>query len=88
MPFEVQEHWNKNTRDELLVVDLGNSSSLKSMNIWSDYNKRITLPFVYKSTSPKYHKRVKDWEVEDNYDPKISKWANVNYLRTFMYDNA
>jgi len=26
--------------------------------------------------------------VENNYNPNIPKWANVNYLRTSMYDAA
>jgi len=26
--------------------------------------------------------------MEDNYNPNILEWANVNYLRTFVYDDA
>ncbi len=26
--------------------------------------------------------------MEDNYDPNILKWADVNCLKTFMYDDA
>ncbi len=26
--------------------------------------------------------------MEDNYDPNIFKWADVNCLKTFMYDDA
>jgi hypothetical protein len=37
-----------NPRDESLMVDLGNSSSLKSVNSRkNDYNKCTNLPFVY-----------------------------------------
>lgn len=42
-------------------ADLGNSSSLESMNSqWSDYNRRTNVPFVYQSTLPKYHELVRN----------------------------
>jgi hypothetical protein len=48
-PFTIQEHGEKiNPRDELLLVDLGNSSILKPMDSWrSDYNRCTNAPFVY-----------------------------------------
>jgi hypothetical protein len=42
----------------------------------------IKAPFVYQSTSPKYHEPIKEWDMEDNY-LDIPEWANVNYPRTF-----
>jgi hypothetical protein len=38
----------KNLRDELLLVNPGNSSSFEFVNSWqSDYNKCTNVPFVY-----------------------------------------
>jgi hypothetical protein len=48
----------------------------------------IRTPFVYQSTSPKYHEPIKDWDMEDNYDLDIPKWANVNYPIPFLYNDA
>jgi hypothetical protein len=31
---------------------------------------------------------MEDYDVEDNYDSNIPKWAYVNYPRTSMYDDA
>ncbi len=50
----------KNLRDKLLLVDLGNSSSPECVNSWwSNYNKHTNVPFVYQSASPKYHEPVR-----------------------------
>jgi hypothetical protein len=48
-PSIVQEHrYKNNPKDELLLVDLRNSSSLKFVNNWwSDYNTCTNVPFVY-----------------------------------------
>jgi len=41
----VQEHQEeKNPGDELLMVDLRNSSNLQYVNSWSDYNRYANLP--------------------------------------------
>jgi hypothetical protein len=41
----VQKHQEeKNPGDELLMVDLRNSSNLKYVNSWSDYNRYANLP--------------------------------------------
>jgi hypothetical protein len=37
---------------------------------------------------PKYHKQVKDWDMEDNYDFDISNRGDANYPKTFLYDDA
>jgi hypothetical protein len=62
MPFIVYEHWEKrNPKGELLMVDLKNSLSPKSMNSHrSDYNKCTNLPFVYQLTLKKYHEPIED----------------------------
>jgi len=72
-PFIIQEHGDeKNLKDELLLSNPGIFSSAKSMhNQKNDYNKRTSIPFVYGSTSPKYHEPIKDWDVDDNYNPSI-----------------
>ncbi len=89
MPSTVQEHWEEiNLKDELLLVNLERFSSLEFVNNQSDYNICINLPFVYKLASLKYHELVEDWDIEDNYDLNILKWANANYPRTFVYDKA
>jgi hypothetical protein len=49
----------KNPRDELLIANPKNSSSLEFVNSQSDYNRHTNLPFVYQSTSLKYHEIVK-----------------------------
>jgi hypothetical protein len=73
----------------LLLTDPRNSSSSKFVNSRkSDYNRHTDLPFVYQSTSLEYHEPIEYWGVEDNYDPNILEWANVNCLRIFMYDDA
>jgi hypothetical protein len=43
---------------------------------------------VYESTSPKYHEPIKDWDVDDNYNPSILEWVDENYIRNFVYDDA
>ncbi len=70
------------------MVDPRNSSSSKFVNSWSDYNKCTNLPFVHQLTLQEYHEPIKHWEVENNYDPNILKWANVNYPRASMYNDA
>ncbi len=89
-PFIVQEHWEeKNVRDKLLMRDPINSSSPWYVNNQrSDYNRCTNLPFVYKSTLPKYHELIKDKDVEDNYDPNIPKGVDANCPRMFVYDDA
>jgi hypothetical protein len=83
----VQEHQEeRNPRDELLMVDLGNSSNIKYVNSWSDYNKYTKLPFVYQLALLEYHELVEDWDMENNYDPNIPKWVDANYPRTSLYD--
>lgn len=42
---------------------------------------------MYQSTL-KYHEIVQDWDVEDNYDPNILEWIDVNYQKMSMYDDA
>jgi hypothetical protein len=36
----------------------------------------------------KYHEPLEDLDVDDNYDPNIPEWVDVNYRRTFVYDDA
>jgi hypothetical protein len=67
------------------MVDLGNSSNLKYVNSWSDYNKYTNLPFLYQLALSEYHELIKDKDMEDNYDPNIPKWANANYPITSLY---
>lgn len=43
---------------------------------------------MYQSTPLKYHEIVQDWDVEDNYDPNILEWVDVNYQIMSMYDDA
>jgi hypothetical protein len=43
---------------------------------------------VYQLGSSEYHELVNNWDVGDNYNPNIPKWAGANYPRTFMYDDA
>ncbi len=82
-------HWEeKNLGDELLMEDPKISSNLEFVNNQSDYNMHTNLPFMYQLKLLKYHELVKHYDVENNYDPNIPKWANVNYPRTSMYDNA
>jgi hypothetical protein len=84
--FIVQEHQEeRNPRDELLMVDFGNSSNLKYVNSWSDYNKYTNLPFVYQLALSKYSELVENWDMEDNYDPNIPKWVDANCPRTSLY---
>ncbi len=89
-PFIIQEHGDeRNLKDELLLSNPGIFSSAKSMhNQKNDYNKRTSIPFVYESTSPKYHEPIKDWDVDDNYNPSILEWVDENYIRNFVYDDA
>jgi hypothetical protein len=70
------------------LVDPRNSSNQRSICWRNDYNRCINLPFVYQSTSLEYHELIKDYDVEDNYNPSVLKWADVNYLRIFMYGGA
>ncbi len=44
------------------------------------------ISFLYQLASLGYHKPLED--LEDNYDPNISNWANVKYPRMSMYDDA
>lgn len=79
----------KNLRDELLLVNPGNSSSFEFVNSWqSDYNKCTNVPFVYQLALQKYHEPLEDLDVDDNYDPSTPKWVDMNYPRTFVYDDA
>jgi hypothetical protein len=51
----------KEIQRTLLLEDLGNFSSSKSVNNRkNDYNRHTNLPFVYQSTLPKYHEPVED----------------------------
>ncbi len=61
-PYVVEEHGEKrNPGDKLLLMNLGNYLSQKSITSWrSDYNRCINAPFVYQSTSPKYHELVEN----------------------------
>jgi hypothetical protein len=53
-------HWEeKSPRDELLIANPKNSSSLGFVNNQSDYNRHKNLPFLYQSASLKYHEIVK-----------------------------
>lgn len=89
VPSIVQEHWEeRNLKDKLLLVNLERFSSSESVNNQNDYNRCINLPFVYQLTSLKYHELVEDWDEEDNYDLNILEWANENYPRTCVYDDA
>jgi len=36
----------------------------------------------------KYHEPLKDLDVDDKYDPSIPKLVDMNYPRTFVYDDA
>jgi hypothetical protein len=36
----------------------------------------------------KYHEPLEDLDVDDNYDPSTPKWVDMNYPRTFVYDDA
>jgi hypothetical protein len=36
----------------------------------------------------KYHEPLEDLDVDDNYDPNILEWVDMNYPRTFVYDDA
>ncbi len=56
-PCIVQEHGEEiNSRDKLLLANIINFSNPKYVNNWqNDYNRHTNAPFVYKSTSPKYH---------------------------------
>ncbi len=71
------------------MVDPGNSSNIDFVNSQrNDYSWHTNLPFVYQITSSKYHEPIKDQDMEDNYNPNIPEWANVNYLKMFVYDDA
>ncbi len=35
-----------------------------------------------------YHEPLENWDVENNYDPNILYWANANYPKMFLYDDA
>jgi hypothetical protein len=43
---------------------------------------------VYQLASSKYHEPIENWDVENNYNPNIPKWANMNYLWMYVYDDA
>jgi len=59
-PLIVQEHGDdKNPKDELLLANLGNSSSPKSMHSrWNDYNRCTNMPFVYQLALLEYHELI------------------------------
>lgn len=66
-----------------------NTSSLDVLTSWrSGYNKCTNVLCVYQLTLLEYSELVEDQDLKDNYNPNILEWANVNYPRTFVYDNA
>jgi len=48
--------------------------------------QKLTICVPKKSLE--YYEPVEDWDMEDDYDPNISKWVDANYLKTFIYNQA
>ncbi len=61
-PYIIQEHGEeKNSKDELLLVDTKKISSLTCVNSrQSDYNRHTNASFMYQSASLEYHELIED----------------------------